>query len=117
MADETNQSGHLPARWGVRLDPTVNYGHLLSASVFLVTASVAWGVFSQRLDHAETRVTRLERYQEEAVRHAQVEAQAIARLDQKIESLDRVLGRIERYLDAESQRRGNTAPTNPQRGG
>lgn len=86
-------------RWGVRLDPTVNYGHIFTAIVFLTSASMAWAVMSARQEQADVRIARLERFQEQAARDAALEAQVIARLDVKIESLDRVLVRIENFLD------------------
>lgn len=89
---------------GVKLDPTVNYGHLISATVFLVTAAMAWANLSSRQDNADQRIAQLERAQQTLVAEQNQEARVVARLDEKITNLDRVLRRIEALLDARIQR-------------
>lgn len=91
--------------FGVKLDPTVNYGHIISASVFLVSAGIAWSVMTTRIDAAERRLDRLERDAAAARDASSLESQLIARLDEKLSNLDRVMQRIERILDSQPSRR------------
>lgn len=108
MADEVKSVG----RMGVKLDPTVNYGHLISATVFLVTAAMAWANLSNRQDDADRRIARLETSQERMSAENAREAQVIVRLDEKIANLDRVLNRVERLLETMPARQGVTQPPN-----
>lgn len=68
-----------PAR-RVRYDPTINLGHLLSATVFLVTASMGFAVLRAQVERQGDEIARVER-------------QAIERLD-----------RAERQWNADQQR-------------
>lgn len=45
----------------VRFDPTVNLGHLISASVFLASAGIAYATVTARLDVNEREIMRVER--------------------------------------------------------
>ena len=59
MADASNGTGIDHVRRGVRFDPTINLGHIVTAGVFLATTVAAWVTL-------DARVSGLERgYQEE----------------------------------------------------
>lgn len=108
MAEEPKPVGRL----GLKLDPTVNYGHLISATVFLVTAAMAWANLSNRQDDADRRIARLETSQERMVVENARESQVIVRLDEKITNLDRILARVERLLEGLPPRQGVVQPPN-----
>jgi septal ring factor EnvC (AmiA/AmiB activator) len=96
----------------------VNYGHLLSASVFLITAAMAWANLSSRQDQSDARIANLERAQEQIRTEANRASQVIVRLDEKITSLDRILQRLETILDSQVLPRRAPAPNNfPAQGG
>lgn len=97
---------------GIKLDPTVNYGHLITMTTMLLTAVVAWTNLSNRQEEANRRIINLERSSERMTADNAAEARVVARLEEKITSLDRVLLRIERILEAEVNRRGD-APSYP----
>lgn len=44
---------NVPARHGVRFDPTINLGHMVSAGVFLVCAGVAYASMDARVSKLE----------------------------------------------------------------
>jgi tRNA A-37 threonylcarbamoyl transferase component Bud32 len=50
----------LPNGRRFHFDPTVNLGHLISATVFLVTAAAAWVNISMRVDQQARDVARIE---------------------------------------------------------
>ena len=68
-----------PAR-RMRFDPTINLGHLVSATVFLVTASMGFAVLQAKVDRQADDIVRVER-------------QAIERLE-----------RVERQWNVDQQR-------------
>jgi len=45
----------------VRFDPTINLGHVLSAGVFLVTATMGFAVLQAKVDRQAEEIARIER--------------------------------------------------------
>lgn len=74
MLDDT------PPQRRVRFDPTINLGHMVSATVFLVTASMGFAILQAKVEQQAADIARVER-------------QAIERID-----------RVERQWGADQQR-------------
>lgn len=58
-AGQSDQNGN--GRRGVRFDPTINLGHVLTAFAFLFSTLAAWFTLSARVDQASQAIVRLER--------------------------------------------------------
>jgi hypothetical protein len=70
----------------IRFVPEINLGHIVSASVFLVTTGIAWATMDQRVATLE-REARLERAEhKEAV--VNVETRMMARINEERARLD-----------------------------
>lgn len=92
----TTDSGHtdLQRRWHPRLDPTVNLGHILSASIFLLTGATAWATLTSQQAEADRRIARLERLQEDSSRSSNENAVTIARMVEKVDGMQREVTRL-----------------------
>ena len=88
---------------GVTVDPTINVGHIITAIVFLATASAGWAQLDSRQNRLEERTARLERLQEQEARDAATEAVVIARIGAQVETVQRSVHRIETLLDRQIQ--------------
>lgn len=55
MLDDT------PPQRRVRFDPTINLGHMVSASVFLITASMGFAVLQAKVERQADDIARVER--------------------------------------------------------
>jgi hypothetical protein len=66
MADDTPHE-----RRRVRFDPTINLGHILTAAVFLITATMGFAVLQYKVDRQADEIARVERQGIERVERAE----------------------------------------------
>ena len=85
--------------WKIRLDPTVNFGHVMTATVFLVTAAAGWATLDAKQTRAEERVARLERLEEELRRDRTREIERFASMDANLTTVKQVIERMDRQVN------------------
>jgi hypothetical protein len=93
--------------WRVKLDPTVNLGHILSASVFLFTAGMVWATLDAKHSRSEERIMRLERLEDEFRRERLLEMQRAGAINESISSMRTLLERMDRQINTLLQRRAD----------
>lgn len=83
----------------VKFDPTVNLGHIITATLFLFTASAGWATLDSRQTRLEERTVRLEqqRLQDDIETRAYVAA--TARAGAQIDAIQASVRRVETLLD------------------
>ena len=93
--------------WRVKLDPTVNLGHVLTAAVFLTTAAVGWATLDAKQSRSEERIMRLERLEDEFRRERLMEMQRAGAINESISSMRALLERMDRQINTLLQRRAD----------
>jgi hypothetical protein len=78
-------------RKGIRFDPTVNFGHLLTFIGFLVTGSMAWMAMNTRvtvLEEARQNQVKIDAKQDLAIENNQkVVREDLSQINQKLDRL------------------------------
>ena len=78
-------------RKGVRFDPTINFGHLLTFIGFLVTGSMAWMAMNTRvavLEEARQMQARIDAKQDTAIEsNHKVVREDLSQINQKLDRL------------------------------
>jgi hypothetical protein len=87
MSDNTNTHGQARPRF----DPTINYGHVLTVSSFLIAAASAYYGMRAELQNVDLRVAKIESTLQQV---ANVLVQS-ARQDEKMIAIERRLDRLE----------------------
>jgi hypothetical protein len=98
VADENVTAGH--SGWKVKLDPTVNFGHIITATTFLVAGAIAYATLESRQGRTEERVVRLERLEEELRRTREAEIARIAEISVTLRTVSGVVEQIDRRVNA-----------------
>lgn len=88
---------------GVKFDPTVNLGHLLSAGTVLVAITFGWAVLDSRQTHLEARTVRLEAARERDDRETMTAVGSLERLKAQMDAIQNSVRRIENLLDRPPQ--------------
>ncbi len=86
MSDETNTRGR------PRFDPTINYGHILTATSFLAAAFAAFIGTKVELQNLDQRVAKIEATLQQLANIVV----ATARQDERLKAIERRVDRIER---------------------
>lgn len=87
MSDQLNANG----RPKPRLDPTINYGHILTAVSFIVAGSAAFIGMKAELQNLDQRVAKLEA----ALQHLASIVVLTARQDERLNAIERRVDRLE----------------------
>jgi hypothetical protein len=120
-AGQPDHSGN--GRRGVRFDPTINLGHILTAFAFLFSTLAAWFTLNARVDMASQAVVRLEKVIEgkadketasrgelelsrRIVETQQNQNSALVRIDAGFAELKTMLRDVERKLDTKADKPG-----------
>lgn len=91
---------------GVKFDPTVNLGHIITAVVFLVTATFGWATLDSRQARLEERMLRLEAARDRGERDTLATAGTMATVAAQVAAIQRTVNRIEGVLDRPPQNQG-----------
>lgn len=103
MADVEEKVGY--NRW-VRLDPTVNLGHVLTALVMLTTVIAGWTSLRGDQERALERIIQLERREELQRERTMSEIRTIAALTVEVTSLKLAIDSLGRQVTTLAMSRG-----------
>ncbi len=80
------------SRRGVKFDPTINLGHVLSGGIFLVSTIAAWVSLDARVAQQSRDVTRIESRQEKDI--GRIEVEFTRRMTDQRTALDQTTVRV-----------------------
>lgn len=109
MADAEGKVGY--NRW-VKLDPTVNLGHVMTAVVMLTTVIAGWTSLRGDQERALERIIQLERREELQRERTMAEIRTIAALTVEVTSLKIAIDNLGRQVTALYTNRGGANERN-----
>lgn len=77
----------------IAFKPELSFGNLVSISVVLVTATVAWGVLTQRVSGTENAIARIEEKQKDNDKEDRKVADQIGRMDERLKSIENTINK------------------------
>lgn len=87
-------SDEVSARGKPRFDPTINYGHILTAASFLAAATAAFIGTKVELENLDQRVAKIEATLQEFANVVVI----TARQDERLKAIERRVDRLEQNL-------------------